>query len=173
MTTASWDLWKRATRQRPPIEPAHPNLVGEAQNLIIYINRGYSVKLFGVATLGGRAVPNTEQYNHTNMRTTHTGIRITLTELKSRQLWPDAAAGTEKITYRMGRHTREVGHDEVLSINASYTTGFLRRALKEATIHPITKPRGPGKAWSIMLFDCIREIDGQWFSGVRRVLWTA
>ncbi len=160
-TTLS-DLWKHvktATGKRTPRAPTHPDPEREAARLLqTYVHRASPAQLSpaSLAKLEEQR-PAQDTFIQQACRQRHPAdTAFTPRELqKALRPRPDTAAGADKITYSMIRKGGEAAQDELLKIiNTSYATGLLPSAWKEATIHPVPKPRDPGKTRPISLLSC-------------------
>ena len=177
-TTLS-DLWKQvkiATGQKTPTTPSHPDPESEANRLVAsYADRASSRQLSptSIASLEEQQPAQDAIIQQACDRRHPADTAFTRHELRTAlQPRPDTAAGADRVTYSMLRQAGEVAHEELLNvINTSYAAGLLPTAWKEATIHPIPKPREPGKTRPISLLSCLGKTAEKMV--LQRLQWVA
>ena len=157
--TALRDLWaclRRATGGKTPRAPAHPDPPGRAEELLrSFVDRAATRQLPADAQLRQAQLQpvRLERIQRAAQEADSTDHPFTLTELRrAHRRGRDTAPGEDGAPYSMLRNMGPDGDNALLSlVNASWMAGRLPTRWKTAVIHPIPKPKDPGKTRPISL----------------------
>ena len=154
-----WSCLRRATGGKPSRSPAHPNAKEEAERLVqAFVDRANCKQLPQDIQRRQKQLlpPRKEQISRASQQEDESDHLFTLAELmRAEKRGKDTVPGEDGATYTMLRSMGLAGKSAFLSlINASRKAGRLSSRWKTAVIHPIPKPKDPGKMRPISLLSC-------------------
>ena len=154
-----WTCLRRATGGKPPRPAAHPNAKEEAERLVhAFVDRANCKQLpQDIQRRQKQLLPaRKEQISRASQQEDDSDHLFTHAELmRAEKRGKDTSPGEDGATYTMLRRMGPAGKSAFLSLlNASWIEGRLPSRWKTAIIHPIPKPKDPGKMRPISLLSC-------------------